>query len=285
MPKAPRRSRWSDPSDTVRFVDSDLPICKLLTAGTVARSPWGYSYLPASYFSVLLDRGAGGIKTRLAKLRSKPHYISLAEQPASNCRELIYTIGRGGAAELRKEGVNATLTSRSVPHELLACLIAASFEIASRQFGIEIKVLPPVQLAFRPDWPLFRFGRRVVFIEADMGNATNEPSEGPFATTSNIAHKFERYLALLTERDFENPFFAFVTCKPDRLKGWNRTLKRGIDQYEYDHDLAEHFGFMSVSYNRFLNSIPAPSSWVATLPFVRPGFAPFCFSPPETNQN
>jgi hypothetical protein len=278
MQTATRRSRWVDPEKAIQFGTADLDICKLLTPGTVARQPWGYTYLPSGYFAGLLRRGHKGIKNRLANLRANPHYVTLADQPSNAHRDLIYRIGRGGVARLEDEGVVAKARSKALPHELLACVIAASFEIASARLQRPIQAVLRRELAVQPDWPPFRFFGRTIFIEADMGTETNRPTRGPDATRSNIANKFTRYLSLAVGCEIENPFFAFLTCKPGRIEGWVETLMRVIDTNGYDQDHAECFGFMAVEYDRFLNTIPMLSAWAATDPFVRPGFEPFRFN-------
>jgi hypothetical protein len=239
--------------------------------------PWGYTYLPSGYFAQLLRRGHKGIKHRLAKLRASPHYVTLADQPSNAHRDLIYRIGRGGVAALEDEGIAAKSRSKALPHELFACVIAASFELGSGQLNQPIEAATCRQLSIQPDWPPFRFSRRTIFIEADMGTETNKPTRGPDATGSNIASKFKRYLLLASNREAEDPFFAFYTCKPGRIEGWIETLMRVIDTNGYDQDYAECFGFMAVEYDRFLNTVPALSAWAATEPYVRPGFEPFRF--------
>jgi hypothetical protein len=232
------------------------------------------------------SRGHKGIKHRLAKLRAKPHYVALADQPSNPHRDLIYRIGRGGVAALEDEGIAANGRSKALPHELFACVIAASFEIASAELDRPIEGAVCRQLPIQPDWPPFRFFGRTIFIEADMGTETNKPTRGPDATQSNIANKFKRYLSLAGRRVTEDlPFFAFYTCKPGRIEGWIETLMRVIDANGYDQDYAECFGFMVVKYDRFLNSVPALSAWAATGPYVRPGFEPFRFQEPIVRED
>ena len=281
METATRRSRWEEPDGTVKLVPSDLAILKLLVAGTEAREPWGYTYLPTSYFADLLGRGREGIQKRITELRKLPRYIALAEQPRDIYRDLIYKLGRGAVSELDEEGITAKLTKRAVAHELLACMTAASFELASLTREKPIHIAHPSHLSIHPDWPIFTFCGRTVFIEADMGTETNKPTRGPDATSSNIGNKFRRYLQLIASREVKNPFFAFITCKPHRIEGWDETLRRVIDADGYDQDYAEHFGFMPVKYDRFLSSIPKLSTWAATEAYVRPGFEPFRFIQPE----
>ena len=114
---------------------------------------------------------------RLRKLSDKPYrYIRKPDQPRNNFRDLIYALDIRGADEIREVG-NAVgrPSNRALPHELMACIIAASFEYGAKDTDANIDFefkLP--ELGLRPDWRPFRLTnpqqQAIVFIEADTGS-------------------------------------------------------------------------------------------------------------------
>lgn len=262
-----RRSRWKDPKPVKYFGETDLEICRLLAPG--ARAPWGYQYLPSNYFAPLLHRGKDGITNRLPQLRGAPHYLELPEQPHDNYRQLIYKLGKGGAAELRTQGYEVSLENRAMPHELMACLIAASFEIGAAQHNLPIEFRDYPHVSMRPDWPIFTLNHREVFIEADTGSETIE----------RIEEKCTHYLELLYEKKFRKPLFLFITAKthlrPDNMV---QALMRAMKQGKYHENYAERFAFGTMDYDRYLNTLPKPSGWAVTQHYQRANFPPFSFA-------
>jgi hypothetical protein len=268
------RNRWDDPPLVKSYRPSDFDICKLFTRGTRIRQPWGYRFLPGSYAAVLLRRGAR-VKRRVNALRGSPHYIELVDQPRNNNCEFVFRIGEGGVKDLKKIGFQQQLTAKTVPHDLLACMIAASFEVAAHECNIPISVIQQPELNICPDWLIFDFAGKTVFIEADMGTETNEPGEkrpsdiDKSKTPTSIWDKFERYLAILADRKFTDPFFLFVTCLPGRTRRWVTALRNVIDHHQYPYDYANHFGFKAVHFNRFMEYFPPATSWVGTEEILR----------------
>jgi hypothetical protein len=235
--------------------------------------------LPSHYFAPLLGRGTQGVARRVAELRGKPYYVALAEQPHNNYRPFIYQLAKAGAEEVRESGYDAKLRSRPVAHELMACLIAASFEIGAKKHAIPITLAsaPAIDLPIEPDWPPFILEGRTVFIEADMGTETINADAESQAT--NIRDKFERYLHVIHQKAVRRPLFLFVTTRKSRRDAFVELLKRVIDRNGYPYAYAERFGFASIEYDRFLNEIPKPSGWAVTVGYLRAGHEPFSFVP------
>lgn len=277
---ATRRSRWADPLPVKVFVESDLEICKLLTPALHVREPWGYGHLPSSYFSPLLGRGKKGILRRVRDLRGSPSYLELSEQPQNNYRDLIYRLSRAGQDEVIAAGGNPLKIKRPshpVPHELLACIIAASFEMGSREISAPISLHPKMNLPVIPDWPIFDFMGRTVFIEADTGSMKINPrmeSEG-----ANIRLKLTHYLQLIHEGKLDkNTLILFVTTNEHRCGSFVDVLKFTIDKLDYPHEYADCFAFNWLVYNRYLDTIPSLSAWAVTKPHQRAGHKPFTFT-------
>lgn len=290
----PRLSRWSDearrdkrgkPVPSV-FGPADLEVCKLLAPTAKARHPWGYQYLPTNYVPLLLRRGPAGAADRLRDLKRKPNsYLQLPEQPKNNSRALIYAIAPKGIDELREEGFEVPrFTHRRLPHELMACLAAASFEYASIKHS-DVKIDPVFKGDIDPiipDWPVFKvttpYQTRYVFLEADTGSETINTVVDPNATT--IGGKFSQYLNLLKSLDKETRRFAlflFVTTRRVRMESMIESLKMTIDKEDAGHHLSANFGFTHMQYDRFINTIPKLTDWAITTDYQRAGLPPFNF--------
>lgn len=283
-----RHSRWSDEPRrdsagqpiAVRFGESDLEICKLLAPSTNCRAPWSYQYLPSTYFPAILQRG-GALKRRLDWLTDEPNwYIQRPVQPRNLSRELIYALHKRGADELREAGIEVPkYRLRPIPHELMACLCAASFEIGARVHDLPITTHEWPVGNLRPDWLPFQIGPTLVLLEADTGSETLYSKED--ATT--ISGKFEQYLQLLTDGMLRRTFrtkdilVLFVTTRETRRDSMVEVLKKVIDGLGLAHEYAAHFGFSAIKYDRFLNTIPKPSDWIVRSPHLRAGFDPMSF--------
>jgi hypothetical protein len=274
--EAKRKSRWVEPPPIKLFTGSDLEICKLLAPSAFAREPWGYQCLPSKYFGPLLGRSQANTARRASELRGKPRYTKLSEQPHNFYRELIFQIDQAGIEQLRDAGFDVKLRSRPVPHELLASCIAASFEIGARQHDLPIVIHPTVKLAAHPDWPLFTLAGRTVFVEADTGSETINPNVDTHVT--NIRQKFEHYLQVVKDRVVRKPLFLFITTTPRRSVSFIECLKKVIDTKDFPHQYAECFGFASIKYDRFLNTIPELTPWAITTRYQRAGHDPFVFT-------
>ncbi len=286
MSSGPRRNRWgTDPRLGLdgkpfgfTFTEGDLEICKLLAFSASAREPWSYEYLPTSWFAPLLGRGPHRVQARLRDLSSKPHcYIAKPEQPRSNHRDIIYALGARGADEVRESGIAVPrLARRKLAHSLMCNLVAASFELASREAPsviISAGVKIPEHTAI-PDWRPFGLsapaGAFTVFFEADLATETLSPNEN----ANTIDGKFVDYLRLTEARLVKRPLFVFVTTSHTRMKSMIERLKRVIDREGCAHDRAGHFAFNHIAFDRFLNSIPKPSPWAVSGAYHRAGFPP-----------
>jgi hypothetical protein len=269
METATRRSRWDTRKrGIVRFEESDFEICRLLSS---TREPWGYQYLPTSYFITLLNRGLG-IRARLPKLSSH-NYIQLPEQPRNNFRDLVYALNRAGVAELRAAGINVpTPALRRLPHELLCCITAASFEYGALKHGLSIS-LSDVEGKIYPDWPIFKMGNHHIFLEADMGSETLEGQ----TTATTIWEKYERYLELFNNR-VHNGLAVFVTVRESRKEAMIELLKKVIDAKGYKHRLARNFIFKDISYDRYISKVPKLTDWAVAEDYQQAGNLTFNFT-------
>src|SRR6266853_5060460 len=112
-----------------RLSEHDLAILKLLAR---------YRYLPSDYLAALTGRSLPALQARLEVLCRKPNgYINRPHQQRANAdantRRLIYELDDNGADELRSRGLTCSRKKylHNFAHELMACTIAASFEIGT----------------------------------------------------------------------------------------------------------------------------------------------------------
>src|SRR6266446_3595054 len=133
-----RNSRWSREPKLgkarepiiARLSEHDLAILKLLSR---------YRYLPSDYLAALTGRSLPALQARLEILYRKPNaYINRPHQQRANAdantTRLIYELDDKGADELRNRGLTHSRKKylRNFAHELMACTVAASFEIAAK---------------------------------------------------------------------------------------------------------------------------------------------------------
>jgi hypothetical protein len=241
------------------FNEGDLEICNLLSP---TRAPWGYQYLPSGYFPALLNRREG-MKDRLGPLSRPPNtYLKIPEQPHNNYRDLIYSLDSKGADELREAGHTVPrLHLRKLPHELMACCIGASFEIGATKHELPITI-HTVSNDFYPDWPVFSLaGSPPIYIEADLATETLDTRK---ADATSIAGKFVEYIKLLEKEDIIVLFITTRDTRRDSMAGLlGSTLK------PHQREMARHFGFMSIQYDRFVNTIPKLSDWAVSSRYHR----------------
>src|SRR5882757_3259258 len=141
MDQRTRNSRWDREPKLdragkpiiARLSEDDLAILKLLG---------GYRYLPSDYLASLTGRSLPALQARLEVLCRKPNsYINRPHQQRAtadaNTRRLIYELDDKGADELRGRGLSYSRKKylRNFAHELIACTIAASFEIGAKTAG------------------------------------------------------------------------------------------------------------------------------------------------------
>jgi hypothetical protein len=294
-----RNSRWIrkdiKDKDGFRFERSDFDICRLVTPNY--RTPWGYPYLPTNYFPPLLDRG-DAVTGRLRTLFDLA-YLGHADQPRNNFRDIIYQIDSKGLEEIRMAGFDMIPQhlqyikhNRHLSHELMVCLIAASFEYGAKKHHLSIGLQAWPEKDPQPDWTPFILGDTLVLIEADMGTERIRIKE----QATSIEDKYLKYLSLMKDGFFTSHFdvpkfvILFITLIEPRLKSMiekPRGLKRVIDENDYDQDFAEHFAFANINkhdlftndyieelhgYDRFMNKKPKLTDWAITQPYERAGF-------------
>jgi hypothetical protein len=271
-----KRSRLSTESTgPLQFKDNDLQILSLLASRALIRAPWSYQYLTGEYIEKLLGRSAH-VRRRLQKMCEKDkRFLEHVERPANIAAPLIYTLAARGEDKLTDAGFAIpAFHPRKLPHELMACIIAASFEVASQETNTPISVQQVHHAGVVPDWHVFRFGTSPsVYIEADMASESLRNR----ANATTIEEKFEHYLKLIDEKRFKHSIVLFYTLGPTRMDSMVERLKYAIDKHDYPHEYAEQFGFTFIHYDRYLDHIPKPSPWAAHIKYVRAGAEFFSF--------
>ncbi len=317
MDQRTRNSRWdrepkldrSGKPAIARLSDDDITIFRLLAR---------YRYLPSDYLAALSGRSLPALQARLQILCRKPNcYISRPHQQRdnadANARRLIYELDDKGADELRNRGVmySRKKNLRNFAHELMACTMAASFEIGTkarpdiRIIGwnelIESPQMPaatkqltnPQVLLFSgdgkqeeiaSDWRPFVIERNFesksyIFVfgfEADCGT---EPIDTADAERSAIRNKFIAYLTAL-EHDVPRQRYGattfmvpFITTTQARMRSMIALLER-----LRPGPLAKRFLFKHTpSFTSFDKPAPA-TGHMLTEPWHRAGFDPFRFT-------
>src|SRR5258708_14120666 len=153
-----RNSRWSREPKLdkagrpiiARLSEHDLAIIKLLAR---------YRYLPSDYLAALTGRSLPALQARLEILYRKPNaYINRPHQQRANAdantTRLIYELDDKGAEELHNRGLTYSRKKylRNFAHELMACTIAASFEIGATGSSA-LRILRWRQLIDSPQMP------------------------------------------------------------------------------------------------------------------------------------
>jgi hypothetical protein len=178
-----RRSRFiaTPKGAPYRVTAHDLDVLQLLQT---------YRYLPSNYIAALLAEKSRWYKYQLAKLR---HEAGLIECPnaswaAANARyrPAVYALTAKGMDLLKERGLYAPRrkTGREFNHELMVCLIQASFELSTREHGLE--VIRAQDILDHPNCPAFT-------------RLQKDPWSIPVAFTFN-GHKLEEQVE--TDGDF-----------------------------------------------------------------------------------
>jgi len=312
-----RNSRWSREPKldkagrpiVARLSEHDLVVLKLLAR---------YRYLPSDYLAALTSRSLPALQARLEVLYRKPNaYINRPHQQRAtadaNTTRLIYELDDRGADELRNRGLTYFRKKylRNFAHELMACTIAASFEIGAnasdslrllswRQL-IDSPQMPdatkqlanPQVLTFErdgrvenlaSDWRPFVVERNLasksfafVFgFEADCGT---EPLDTADTERTSIRNKFMAYLSALNQDVPRQQFGAttflipFVTTTRVRMQSMMELL-----QMLGPGALSKRFLFKHIpSFTSFEKPSPATGHMILE-PWQRAGFAPFSFA-------
>jgi len=317
MGQQARNSRWDREPKldkagkpiVARLSEDDLAILKLLGR---------YRYLPSDYLAALTGRSLPALQARLEILCRKPNaYINRPHQQRANAdantRRLIYELDDRGADELRSRGLNYSRKKylRNFAHELMACTIAASFEIGARSGncnriigwhelinspqmpGATKQLANPQVISFErngrvdsiaSDWRPFVIERNVrsksyafVFgFEADCGT---EPIDSGDDQRTSIRNKFVAYLNALDQdvprRHFGASTFLipFVTTTKVRMLSMIDLLER-LKPGAY----GRRFLFKHIpSFTSFEKPAPA-SGHILFEPWQRAGFEPFSFA-------
>jgi hypothetical protein len=317
MDRRARNSRWSrEPkldeageSIIARLSEHDLAIFKVLAR---------YRYLPSDYLAALTGRSLPALQARLEILYRKPNaYINRPQQQRANANAnttpLIYELDDKGADELRNHGIIYSRKKflRNFAHELMACTIAAFFEIgASRNNALRIlhwqhlinspqmphatkQLANPQVLTFdrngqteslASDWRPFvverHFGSKsyafVFGFEADCGT---EPLDTTDTERTSIRNKLVSYLSALDQDVPRQQFGAttflipFVTTTRVRMHSMMELLQRlGPGA------LGKRFLFKHIpSFTSFEKPAPATGHMLLD-PWHRAGFEPFSFA-------
>lgn len=317
MDQRTRNSRWdrepklngSGKPVVARLTEDDIVIFKFLGR---------YRYLPSDYLAALASRSLPTLQARLEILSRKPNcYISRPHQQRdnadANARRLVYELDDKGADELRYRGVIYSRKKylRNFAHELMACTIAASFEIGTKtspsisiigwhqlidspQMPAATKQLtnPQVLLVsgdgkqeeIASDWRPFVIERNYqsksyIFVfgfEADCGT---EPIDTADSERSAIRNKFTAYLTAL-EHDVPRHRYGattfmvpFITTTETRMRSMIALLER-----LHAGPLAKRFLFKHIpSFTSFEKAAPA-TGHMLTEPWYRAGFDPFRFT-------
>src|SRR6266853_1421334 len=153
-----RNSRWSREPKLdkarepiiARLSEYDLAILKVLAR---------YRYLPSDYLAALTGRSLPALQARLEILYRKPNaYIDRPHQQRANAdantTRLIYELDDKGADELRDRGLTYSRKKylRNFAHELMACMIAASFQIGATSSSA-IRIIGWHELVDSPKMP------------------------------------------------------------------------------------------------------------------------------------
>jgi hypothetical protein len=314
MGQTTRNSRWDrEPKLNVsgkplvaRLSEDDITILKLLGR---------YRYLPSDYLAALSGRSIPALQARLGILCRQPNcYISRPHQQRdnadANARRLVYQLDDKGADELRNRGMPYSRKKylRNFSHELMACTIAASFEIgaktnphiriigwhdlidspkmpAATKQTANPQVIPFVrdgrQEEVESDWRPFVIernfeSRSYIFVfgfEADCGT---EPIDTGDSERSAIRNKFTAYLAAL-EQDVPCRHFGATTFMVPLITTTEARMRSMIALLERLHagPLARRFLFKHIpSFTSFEKPAPA-TGHMLTEPWHRAGFDPF----------
>jgi Replication-relaxation len=312
-----RNSRWSREPKLdearepiiARLSEHDVAILKLLAR---------YRYLPSDYLAALTGRSLPALQARLEILYRKPNaYINRPHQQranaSANTTRLIYELDDKGADELRNRGIIYSRKKylRNFAHELMACSIAASFEIGANsnsalrilswQHLINSAQMPdatkqlanPQTLTFdrngqaeslASDWRPFvverNFGSKsyafVFGFEADCGT---EPLDTADTERTSIRNKLVAYLSALDQDVPRQQFGAttflipFVTTTRVRMHSMIELLRRLGPGALGKRFLFKHIPSLT-SFEK-----PAPATGHMLLdPWQRAGFEPFSFA-------
>jgi hypothetical protein len=309
-----RNSRWDrspklqnrGAPTVARLTEADIALFKLLGR---------FRYLPSDYIAALTGRSLPPLQARLEILWRKPNcYINRPHQQRDNAdantRRLIYELDDNGGEEFRKRGISFSRKKyhRNFAHELMACTIAASFEIgakvnpairiinwhelinseqmprATRELanpqGIPF-IRNGMQEELTTDWRPFVIERSLasksyIFVAGFEADCGTEPIDATDTERSAIRNKFAAYLSCL-EQDVPRRHFGattfmipFITTTEARMRSMINLLERLAPG-----KLAKRFLFKNIpSFTSFERPAPATGHMLSE-PWHRAGFEPF----------
>ena len=150
-----RSDRWSDEPIlnedgepiVVEIQDSDRELFKILAPGSHSRDPWSYKFLPRDYLLAVAKRGRLGGTERIKILLRKPDtHLRLPDQPETITRHQIIALDKNGADELRELRINVPhIRPGRLVHDLMECIIAASFEIGTHEVP-DVSITPMAEI-------------------------------------------------------------------------------------------------------------------------------------------
>ncbi|HVX90245.1 MAG TPA: hypothetical protein VHC20_01255 [Candidatus Paceibacterota bacterium] len=312
-----RNSRWdrepklnrSGEVIVARLTNDDITIFRILGR---------YRYLPSDYLAALTGRSLPALQARLEILCRKPNcYVSRPYQQRdnadANARRMVYELDDKGGAELRNRGVLYSRKKylRNFAHELMACTVAASFEVGAK-LDPRIRIIDWHQLIDSPQMPKstkllttpqaipFSRNNRIEEIESDWrpfviernyeqksyifvfgfeADCGTEPIDTTDSERSGIRNKFSAYLSILEQEVPRRHFGAttfmvpFITTTEHRM----RSMIASLDRLRAG-PLAKRFIFKHIpAFTSFEKPAPATGHMLIE-PWHRAGFEPFRFT-------
>jgi hypothetical protein len=306
-----KRSRFIATPTGKRFIISerDVDILTLLQR---------YRYLPSNYIAALLGveyRPGAPIKDNLTKLR---HEAGLIDCPnpswaAANARyrPAVYALTKKGEAELKTRGVyvRRPKTGHEFNHELMVCLVQASFELGAREHGLTLITAQdildhpncprdkrfekeawrvPVSFAYdghrveqhvESDGEFFGLAnaqRDTLFFPGFEADRRTEPLEPEDYHRPSIKKKLIAYRELARQKTYKTRYglpsalIAFVTINEAHKK----SLMRVVDKLTDGHG-STLFLFKSIPNFASFENFPPPTGHMVREPWQRVGHPDF----------
>jgi len=274
-----------------------------------------FRYLPSNYIAVLLGWTGEYYKDVLAKLR---HEAGLIECPnvswaAANARyrPAVYCLTRKGERLLKDRGlwVPHTKTVNDFNHELMVCLIRASFELGAKKLDLKIITADdilthpscprerryeanlwavPVSFEFNKhriaktvetDGPFFGLARKdgtsLIFPGFEADRAT-EPLEPQNYERSGIQMKFVQLRAIASQKIYQtryglpNAIIPFITINETHKRALMRVLELLTNGKG-----SKLFIFKSIPNFAAFENFPPPTGHMIDQPWDRVGHEPY----------
>jgi hypothetical protein len=250
-----------------------------------------YRYLPSTYIKALIPAGAEYVENVLPDLVEK-HYIGIPEKAVDRCKTrqvpYVYELLPRGVTFLAQNGrpTSRSLASNWFSHDVLACTIQASFDLAPTVIPGLLKRTPQAILAHENCPPRtkesltpfvidtkpvleadadpfgFEYNSKLIFFhgfEADNGTET---------IITTVKNKIERYCEYF-ERKLPTKMFGmgkdhvhilFVTINEDRARHMAEHVPK---------EWADRFHFKATS--GFDTTFPPPTAHMVLDPWIQKG--------------